>query len=87
MGADKVTDRKHSIRKKYSLEPEQEIHNGWNTQDVECSEHKQIFMDVDIVCKNVFDQRRNCLVFDSANRLEFGERVIVSTKGNFRVFT
>ena len=49
MGADKVTDRKHSIRKKYSLEPEQEIHNGWCTQDVECSEHKQIFMDVELI--------------------------------------
>ena len=44
-----MTDRKHSIRKKYSLEPEQELGNGWQTQDVECSEHKQIFMDVDIV--------------------------------------
>ena len=44
-----MTDRKHSIRKKYSLEPEQELGNGWQTQDVECSEHKQIFMDVELI--------------------------------------
>ena len=44
-----MVDRKHSIRKKYSLEPEQEIHNGWCTQEVECSEHPQLYMDVELI--------------------------------------
>ena len=44
-----MVDRKHSIRKKYSLLPEQEIHNGWCTQIVSCSEHPQLFMDVELI--------------------------------------
>lgn len=44
-----MVDRKHSIRKKYSLLPEQEIHNGWGTQIVSCSEHPQLFMDVELI--------------------------------------
>ena len=42
-----MTDRKHSIRKKYSLEPEQEIHNGWNTYEWEGN--KLVYADVDLV--------------------------------------
>ena len=42
-----MTDRKHSIRKKYSLEPEQEIHNGWCTYEWEGN--KLVYADVDLV--------------------------------------
>ena len=44
-----MVDRKHSIRKKYSLLPEEKISNGWCTQEVECSEHPQLYMDVELI--------------------------------------
>lgn len=47
MGADKVADRKHSTRKKYSLLPEQEIHNGWQTYEWEGK--KLIYADIDLI--------------------------------------
>ena len=44
---DLVADRKHSIRKKYSLEPEQEIHNGWQTYGWEGN--KLVYADIDLI--------------------------------------
>ena len=42
-----MVDRKHSIRKKYSLLPEQEIHNGWGTFEFENG--KNVYMDVELI--------------------------------------
>ena len=42
-----MTDRKHSIRKKYSLEPEEKIGNGWDTYEFENA--KNVYMDVELI--------------------------------------
>ena len=63
-----MTDRKHSIRKKYSLEPEQELGNGWQTYEWEGK--NCVFMDVELIkattCGNLESYSRS--ITDSKTR-------------------
>lgn len=67
-----------NIRKKYDLKEGQVIANGWQLQNVDCSEHPQIFMDVDlIISTGVKNCNDGCLMYsdpavkEKLKRMEF----------------
>ena len=47
MGADKVVDRKDSIRKKYGLDPNVRVANSWDTYEWEGN--VLIYADIDLI--------------------------------------